>query len=202
MFDQLLPPLYLQLRIKTELSQTRLAERLDVNRQTVANYESGATRPDADYERRLIEVAGCSPREVAQMLCELLGALIDLPVVILEAQEKEPEVPPTVLEEADREARELRRFIPPSMFRALANQIHITGMMDLVLKRQFGDLGEQMSDCRKAAGPHVPRCRTPAKQGATGPPASGPVSDNRTDGTPSARSQSKVEPKTTKGEAP
>ncbi len=107
-----------------------------------------------------------------------------------------------MLEEADREARELRRFIPPSMFRALANQIHVTGMMELVLKRQLGDLDEQMSDCRNAAGPHVPRLRKSPKQGATGPPASGPVVDNRTDGTPPARSQSKVEPKPTKGKAP
>ncbi len=192
MFDQLLPPLYRQLRIKSGLSKTKLGKRLGVSRQTVSNYESGATRPDADYERRLIEASGCSQREVAQMLCELLGAWIDLPVVILERHAKEPEEPPSELEEVDREARELRRFVPPPMFRTVANQIHLTRMMELVVKRQLGDLGELMADCRKVAGPHVPTCAAaPSPQGATGPPAGGPALDSRTDGTPPARPQSK-----------
>ncbi len=196
MFDQLLPPLYLQLRIKSGLSKTRLAKRLGVSRHTVANYESGATRPDAEYERRLIEVSGCSPREVAQMLCELLGALIDLPVVILEPQEKEPEQPPSVLEDAGRTARELRQFIPTSMYRTLANQVHVTRMMELMLERQRADLGELAGDCRKAAGPNAPPLSIPPlTQGATGPNANGPDLDSRTDGTPPARSQSK--PQTT-----
>ncbi len=205
MFDQLLPPLYLQLRIKSGLSKTKLAKRLCVSRHTVASYESGATRPDADYERRLIEASGCPQREVAQMLCDLLGEWIDLPVVILEPHAKKPKEPPSELEKAEREARELRRFIPPPVFRTVANQIHVTRMMELVLKRQLGDLGELMSDCRKAAGPHAPRrAAAPPPQGATGPPASGPDADNRTPGTPAARSQSKPRTETTqkKGTAP
>ncbi len=202
MFDQLLPPLYLQLRIKSGLSKTKLAKRLGVSRHTVASYESGATRPDADYERRLIEASGCSQREVAQMLCELVSAWIELPVVILEQHAKKPEEAPSELAEAEREIRELRRFLPSPLFRTVANQIHVTGMMELVLKRQLGDLGELMTECRNAAGPHVPRRRDAPPQGATGPPASGPDLDNRTDGTPAARSQSKPQTQPKKGTAP
>ncbi len=197
MFDQLLPPLYLQLRIKSGLSKTKLADRLGVSRHTVANYESGSTRPDADYVRRLIEIAACSQIEAAQMFCELLGEDIDRPVVILEPQEKEPEEPPTVLESAERTAREVKRFITPPMFRALANQIHTTRMTELTLKRQITDLGELAADCRTAAGPHAqPRGTTP--KGATGPRERACL-DSRTVGTPSARPQSKPKHQPTKG---
>lgn len=190
MFDQLLPPLYLQLRIKSGLSKTKLAPLLGVSRHSVANYESGHTRPDADYERRLIEVAECSPIEVAQMLCDLLGEHIDRPVAVLEPLEPEPEEPRSVLDRAESTARELKRFIPASMYRALANMIHITHMMKVTLERQIADLDELAADCRTTAGPHAPNRGNPPK-GATGPSARGPASHNRTVGTPSARSQSK-----------
>ncbi len=196
MFDQLLPPLYLQLRIKSGLSKTKLAPRLGVSRHSVANYESGHTRPDADYERRLIEIAECSPVEVAQMLCELLAAHIERPVAVLEPLEPEPEEPRSVLDRAESTARELKRFIPASMYRALANKIHTTHMMKLTLDRQTADLDELASDCRTTAGPHA-RGPGDTPMGATGP--TGPVCNNRTVGTPSARSQSRTEPKPEKG---
>ncbi|MCP3995183.1 MAG: helix-turn-helix transcriptional regulator [bacterium] len=201
MFDQLLPPLYLQLRIHSGLTKTKLADRLSVSRQTVANYESGSTRPDPDYVRRLIEISGCSQLEVAMRFCELLAELIERPVVILEPQEKEPEEPPTVLESAEQTAHEVRRFIPPAMFRTLANSIHVTHMMEVTLKRQTADLGELAADCLAAAERRVPR-REAVPQGATGPPANGPESDNRTVGTLPARSQSKPTTQQLKGSAP
>ena len=203
MFDELLPPLYLQLRIKSGLSKTKLATQLGVSRQTVANYESGHTRPDADYVRRLIEVSGCSLLEIARMFCELLGELIERPVMVLEPREPEPEEPHCVLERADLTGRELKRFIPPSMFRALANKVHITRMMQLTLERQTADLDELATDCRAAAGPHAPRriLSGITTKGATGPLASGPALDNRSVGTPSARPQSKPKPKQAKGNA-
>lgn len=196
MFDQLLPPLYLQLRIKSGLSKTKLATRLGATRQTVARYESGATRPDAEWERRLIEAAECLPRDVAQMLCDLLGELIDRPVVILEPEEPEPEAPPSLLERTEATARELRHFLPATMYRALTNKIHITRMMELTLERQSADLEELATDCRATAGRHAPRRKAAhvprlPNQGATGSSANGPVLDNRTDGTPPERSTPK-----------
>ncbi len=199
MFDQLLPPLYLQLRIQSGLSKTKLADRLGVSRQTVANYESGQTRPDADYVRRLIEVSECTRLEVAQMWCDLLSEWIERPVMVLEPREPEPEEPHSVLERAERTGRELKRFLSPSMFRALANKVHITRMMQLTLERQTADLDELATDCRAAAGSHAPRRVT--TKGATGSPASGPALHNRSVGTPSARSQSQSKPKQSKGNA-
>ena len=197
MFDALLPPLYLQLRIKSGLSKTKLASRLGVSRFTVANYESGATRPDAEWERRLIEAAECSPAELAQMVCDQLADLIDRPVVILEPQEREPETPPTVLERADRTAREVKRFISESMFRTLANAIYANRHLELLYQRQTADLDDLAADCRAAAGKHAPR--RARQEGATGPSANGPVLDSRTDGTPSARRTEKPQPKQQKG---
>ncbi len=201
MFDELLPPLYIQLRIQSGLSKAKLGKRIGVNRQTVTSYESGATRPDGDYERRLIEASGCSLLEVAEMACELLGKIIERSVVIVQEQEREPEEPHTVLERADREARELKRFLPPAMHRTLADQIHVTRMMELTLERQTAGLDELVSDCRRAAGPHVPGRGIP-EQGATGPHAKRACLDNRTDGTPAGRSQSKPQQPKTKGSVP
>jgi transcriptional regulator with XRE-family HTH domain len=197
MFDALLPPLYLQLRIKSGLSKTALASRLGVSRYTVANYESGVTRPDADWERRLIEIAGCSPPELALMVADQLADLIDRPVVILERQERKPDGAPTVLERADRTAREVKRFIPASMFRALRSSIFANRHLALLYKRQSADLDDLAADCRAAAGQHAPD--RASHKGATGSIANGPVLASRTDGTPAARSHVKPQPKHKKG---
>ena len=200
MFEQLLPPLYLQLRIQSGLSKSKLADRLGVSRQTVANYESGATRPDGDYVRRLIEVSECSRLDVARRFCELLGESIDRSVVILEPHAEEPAEAPTVLEKAEQTAHEVRRLIPSSMFRALANSVHITHMMELTLSRQTADLAELTADCQAVAGQSVSR-RKAIPRGATDPTADGSVSQ-RTDGTPPVQPQSKPTQQPEKGSAP
>ena len=48
-----------ELRIKKNMTQDELAEKLFVTRQTVSNYETGKSRPDIDVLVKLSELLGC-----------------------------------------------------------------------------------------------------------------------------------------------
>jgi len=53
-------------RAKAELTQEQLAERLDISRQHVSKWETGASEPSLKLFRRLIVALNCSPADLIQ----------------------------------------------------------------------------------------------------------------------------------------
>ena len=148
MFDKILPAVYRQLRQRSGLSQGQLATQLDVNRHTLANYETGKTRPDQARERRLVELAKCSNQQFAEVFCQCLSEVLGCRVAITDGDYQ----PTTAAARAERALHALRGEIPEPMLRALANQIHITQLMCLTFERQATNLEELTHDCLAAAG--------------------------------------------------
>lgn len=83
-------------REKAGITQEELAEQMEVSRQTISRWETGATRPSADKLTRLSQVLGVSADA-------LLGVE---PIPAAEAPEEEPSEPP-VEEPVSRRSRGL-----------------------------------------------------------------------------------------------
>lgn len=80
------------LRIRADLTQDALAERLFVTRQTVSNYETGKSRPDIDMLMRIAEVLGADihtvlygiqPKDRTPLIRLAVGSSLSLALGIL-----------------------------------------------------------------------------------------------------------------------
>ncbi len=150
MFNEILPAVYRRLRLRTKLSQTRLADRLGVHRVTVCNYESGKARPDEGHERALLELATCSREELAELLCERLSELLEKRVLITP---EAPGQPSTVLGRARALLSRGRSNVPEEMFRTLHNHVHAHQHLCLMLERSSADLDDLAEACCALAEP-------------------------------------------------
>ncbi len=148
MFNEILPAIYRGLRLRAKLSQTELATRLGLCRTTVYKYEAGIARPDPEREQILLDLSGCSPRELAELICEQLSNALLTRVGILDDREKY--APATPLEKARAVLADGRAGIPDALHRALLNTIHTTQTQALLLERSSADLEELARDCAEA----------------------------------------------------
>ncbi len=160
MLDKIQPALYSRLRTCSRLSRKQFAAQLNINRETLRNYETGKTRPDLETERKMIEVSGCSNLELVEMLCELLSDELDVRVAILE--DERGYRPTSALARAARCRDELRGEIPARRLRQMGNAAHTAQLIRLALERHDADLDEMVDDCLAEAR------ERPAKTGATG----------------------------------
>ncbi len=154
MFNKVLPHLYRRLRKRAGLSQVQLAAQLDITRNTVSNYESGATRPDPRREQKLVELAACSDEEATELFCERLSEILHRRVAIVEDR---PEYEPaTALGRARRLLRGSRAELPDALQRALANKINTTELLGLAFERLCADLEDLLLDCQSTVRKEQP----------------------------------------------
>lgn len=51
-------------RMALDMTQSEVANKLDVDQSTVSGWESGRTKPVAKHRRKLCELYGCTPEEL------------------------------------------------------------------------------------------------------------------------------------------
>ncbi len=165
MFKEIFPAIYRRLRLRAGLSQSELATRLGLCRTTIYKYESGITRPDPEQEQILLELSGCSGRELAELVCEQLSQALLTRVGFLD--DRGLDQPATPLGKAHAVLAGGRAGIPDALYRALLNQMHTTQTLGLLLERSCADLEELARDCSERA--RAEPTKTGASGAATGP---------------------------------
>ncbi len=175
MLNKILPALYKRLRRRSGLSRQQFATRVKVSANTLKNYESGQTRPDAKTEARMVAASHCSDLEIVELLCELLSEELETRVGIVAGEHGYR--PATALAGAQATLCQLGGDLPEPERRALGNKMHTAQLMQLACERHNADLVEYTADCRAKARRRRrsadPFTDEPLNQGATGPTAKG-----------------------------
>ncbi len=146
MFSTICPNVYRSLRERTKMSQGRYGKAVGASRNTIHNFETGKSRPDAAQEARMLEVSKCSKLEFVEIACAELGSLIGMPVGIHRDQGLKPIF---TINEADIVLRQRSRGGPSDLARALNRKLTITQMMGLVFDFHNNDLEELIHSCQK-----------------------------------------------------
>ena len=145
MFNEISPRVYSTLRRRACLSQDQLGSLLNISRSKVIKVEAGRAQLDAECERKLMEVAGCSREEFAELACRQLSEVLQKQVRIrCDAGSYEPS---TALARARQMLRDHALRIPAAMVRALNNRINSTQLLGLAFERNNADLEELARDC-------------------------------------------------------
>ncbi len=193
MLNKIQPELCDRLRRHSKLTRKQFAAQLDVNRDTLRNYETGKTRPDPETEQKMLEISQCSDLELVEMLCEILSDELGMRVAIVDGEDDYR--PTTSLAKAQWVRRHHGDDLSAAQRRALDNKVHTVQLAQILCERENADLDEYAADCRAEAeqrrkGMADAPTTGPTTQGATGPATEGathgaePVSDNA-GGTPS-----------------
>lgn len=149
MLNKIQPALYQRLKHKSGLSRRQFAALAEVSPNTLANYESGQTRPDVNTEAKMVAAARCSDLEITEMLCEILSEELGMRVGILDAECGYR--PATAVVNAEQVLRFCGGDLPERRRHALDNKIHNAQLTRLLYERQNADLDEYAADCRAEA---------------------------------------------------
>ena len=176
MLNKIQPALYIRLRRHSKLTRKQFATQLDVNRDTLRNYEAGKTRPDLETEQKMLEISQCSDLELAEMLCEITSGELGMRVAIVDGEHDYQ--PTTSLARARRVRRHYDDQLSDLERRALDNKLHTAHLMQVLIERHNADLDEYATDCRAEAEQRRKRVADariagPPNQGATGPASEG-----------------------------
>ncbi len=145
MFSIICPKVYRRLRERTDMSQDKYGKEIGASRNTVYNFETGKSRPDAAQEARMLEVSGCSKLEFVEISCSEHSPLIGMPVGIRRSQGGYE--PVFTLDDADMVLRQRSFEMRPEVFQALDRKSKIIRLMGLIFDFNYTDLEELVRAC-------------------------------------------------------
>ncbi len=176
MLNTISPALCIRLRRHSNLTRKEFASRIGIGRDTLRNYEAGKTRPDAKIEQKMFEVARCTRRESADMLCDILSAELGIRVAV--DDDESGYRPATPVANAKHVRRLFGGDLPEPRRRALDRRVHVAELMWIACESHDADLDDFADECRAEAESRRKNttdaaASEPLNQGATGPATGG-----------------------------